>query len=339
MSPGRPRILLTGGSGFIGTNLAAELSSSGEYDVLVTDVRRPRLLGDLAEYKYLDVTSYADVQRVIGDYRPTHIVHLAARTDLRGKRIADYTTNYRGTEVLADAVSATLPECRVLFFSSRLVFDIRSPPRSSFDYSATTPYGVSKMLAEQIVRRWSGHWVLLRPTSLWGPWFSTPYSDFFKAVRRGYYVHPWPRRAIYKQFGYVGNAVAQVKRFLAADGTLVEGNVYWLADYEPLEVGTWATEIARLSDRRSLKSVPVWALQASARLGDVLNSERKPSPLTSFRLDNLLATMLYDTSETESLVGPLPFTWKSGTRLTVEWMLGDERRQADASPRGNSLRS
>lgn len=321
----RMRVFVTGGSGFIGTNLCHRLTTLPEIEAfLEVDIKEPRCRCDLHNHQLLDVLDKDALGQVIEHFRPTHVIHLAARTDLRGLKISDYEVNYVGVENLISALDAASSSARCLFFSSRLAFKIDCPPRSTFDYSATTTYGISKVLSEIAVRAWSGDWVLVRPTSIWGPWFETPYRDFFETVRGRRYVHPSPRREIQKQFGYVENATFIVDQLLRAPSELVSGRVFWLADYEPIEVGSWAEAIAREYAMPPLHSLNVGLLRVAARLGDALDSAGRPAPLTSFRLKNLLTDMTYDVSDTERVCGPLPFSWREATERTVAWMHSPE---------------
>jgi hypothetical protein len=43
-------------------------------------------------------------------------------------------------------------------------------------------------------------------------------------------------------------------------------------------------------------------------------------PLTRFRLNNMITEMVYETSELERIVGPLPFSEKQGVAITVDWL-------------------
>ena len=44
------------------------------------------------------------------------------------------------------------------------------------------------------------------------------------------------------------------------------------------------------------------------------------TPITSFRLRNLLMDVVFDLAELESVVGPLPYTMTEGVTETVRWM-------------------
>jgi hypothetical protein len=64
---------------------------------------------------------------------------------------------------------------------------------------------------------------MVRPTSIWGPWFEIPYRTFFDATARGRYLHPRGRK-VRKSFGYVGNTVYQLDRLMFAEGPKVLGD-------------------------------------------------------------------------------------------------------------------
>jgi nucleoside-diphosphate-sugar epimerase len=196
-------------------------------------------------------------------------------------------------------------------------------PRDEFDYCPTTPYGASKVRFEQIVRKMAGEefdWVMVRPTSIWGPWFEIPYRIFFDAVELGRYVHP-KGRAIRKSFGFVGNTVYQLDRLGYGNHESVRHRTLYLCDYDPLDVFTWAVMIARSFDRREPFQVPHFALRTLAKIGDAIEAvSRKHPPLTSFRLDNLMTEMVHDTHPLSTVAGPLPFTVEEGVAITTRWI-------------------
>jgi GlcNAc-P-P-Und epimerase len=317
---GRP-VLVTGGSGFIGTNVVESLL--GKTDRLLSlDLAEPKMTAHERVWRRLDIRDRDAVHREVAEFRPEVVLHLAARTDLHGRDVADYSANTDGVQNVADAVAAAGTAEVEVYASSRLVFDIHHRPVDDFDYHATTPYGQSKVEGERIVRALDADrpWVLVRPTSIWGPWFDVPYRNFFDAVLGGRYLHPAGRR-IEKSYGYVGNAVYELERIVAAPLAETRGRVFWLADYPPLEVRRWANLIRGSANRPPVRDVPIPLLRTAAWAGDVGRrlGWREP-PLTSFRLDNLLTQMVYDTAGLEHVAGPLPYSLEEGTELTMHWL-------------------
>jgi len=317
------RIFITGGSGFIGTNLIQALLLAG-HTVLNFDLRPPRNLEHHSVFSAGDLLDFEKLAKQVESFAPEYLVHLAARTDLEGKNLAEYSANTQGVQNVIEATLSSKTLKRVLFASSRLVCKIGYSPVSDRDYCPTTFYGESKVVGEKLVRENASRlpyaWNIFRPTSIWGPWFGTPYKEFFFSVLRSQYVHPLGQK-IYKSFGYVGNAVYLVEKMLACEPEQIHQKTIYLADYEPIEVSEWARLIAMKSKLRPPREVPVWILRSLGLAGDLLKlAGWKNPPLTSFRVKNLLANMVYDTSQLEKLGGALPFSVETGIDLTLKWI-------------------
>lgn len=311
----------------MGTNLMDFYLANGTTGIVNWDLLRPRNAKHGEHWESLDLCDAGDVMARVRTFQPDAIFHLGARTDLRGSSIADYPQNTDGVRNLIDACTSLSNPPRVIFASSRLVCRIGYQPHSDSDYCPTNPYGESKCLGEVIVRGAGGSsldWLIVRPTSIWGPWFRTPYRDFFDAVSLGRYVHPGSV-PIHKSFGFVGNSIFQLDRLMFDAFDRVRGKTVYLADYPPLELRSWAVEVARSFGKGNVRSAPVPALKALALLGDLaVRFGLSSAPLTSFRLNNLMTDMVYDTTVLEEVVGELPFSLKEGIEMTVAW-IADQR--------------
>lgn len=314
------RVLITGGSGFMGTNLVAAYKGSG-IPVTNVDIEPPQDAYARDAWVRADVTRLDELRRAFSDAAPTHVFHLAARTDLRGRSIEDYDANVTGVANLLRVVhGAGGPVARVVLASSRMVCRIGYQPQADTEYCPTTAYGASKVETERLVRATTGlPWVLVRPTSIWGPWFGVPYRDFFLAIARGRYVHPSGLR-ILKSFGFVGNTTWQLHRMMTAAASDVLGRTFYLADDPPIEVGEFANRISTAVGRRPPKTVPRAILHMMARAGDLVERAGLRPPLTSFRLANLLTPMVHDVDALMRVTGPLPYDEPAGIALTVAWM-------------------
>lgn len=314
------RILITGGSGFIGTNLVVAYRAAG-ITVCNADVAPPRNTDDLNVWSPVDITRIQELRDVFSEVRPTHVFHLAARTDLDGREVSDYAANTTGVANLIGVLAEASPSVhRVVIASSRLVCRIGYQPKSEVDYCPTTAYGASKVETERLVRGAVDFpWVLVRPTSIWGPWFDVPYRDFFLSVARRRYVHP-SGKGIHKSFGFVGNTTWHLHRLMTEASVPVLGRMFYLADDPPIEVRDFADRISAALGKRRAREAPLPVLKVLARTGDMLERTGRRAPLTSFRLANLLTPMVYDLTPLTAASGTSPFALDAGIAMTVDWM-------------------
>jgi len=293
-------------------------------EVFNLDISPPRDISRRNTWWQVDLCDVAALKRALGEISPQVLLHMGARTDLEGRSTQSYEVNIQGVANLL-AVLRTLGSLeRVVFASSRLVCRIGYEPKDEFDYCPSTPYGESKVVGENLVRA-EGHtlpfpWVIVRPTSIWGPWFDVPYKTFFLMVAKGRYVHPAGRQ-ILKSFGFVGNTVHQLDRILAARPETIHGKTLYLADYPPTDIARLAETIRAAIEAPPIRTVGMGLLRVAAGIGDGMKALgwRQP-PLTSFRLENLITPMVHDLEPLREIAGELPFTMEQGVDRTVAWM-------------------
>jgi nucleoside-diphosphate-sugar epimerase len=315
---GKQKIIITGGSGFIGTNLVEHYKDN--YEVLNIDIVSPRNNAHKIYWEKIDILDNEHLVEAFKEFRPDFLFHMAARTDLEGKTLDDYNANIQGVKNIIIAIKSCNTIRQTIFASSRLVCKIGYNPIDEFDYKPSTIYGESKIIGEKIVRGAEGldnNWVVVRPTSLWGPWFDIPYKNFFDSIKRKVYVHP-RGKAIHKKFGYVGNCIHILDALLL--NKRLNTKTLYLSDFEMLEVKQWADLISQQFHNKQAKTAPYFVLKILAFLGDILKTlGLKSPPITSFRLNNLMTHMDYDTSNVEQLVGKLPYSLSEGTAITYNW--------------------
>lgn len=320
------KILLTGASGFIGTNLLEDFIREG-YKVLNLDFNKPKIKERENVWKNVDITDYETFEKTVLEFDPDYIVHLAARTDLDGKKLEDYVANTDGVDNLMKIVNK-LPKLRkVIIASSKFVTANGYQIKDQFDYCPHTVYGESKVETER--RVWGNQpecdWCIIRPTSIWGPWFGVPYRNFFDMVMKRMYFHIGKIKC-HKTYGYIGNAVYQIKQLLFSE-TLDENNkVFYIGDEPAYEINEWADEIANELGFK-VPTMPVWFVKCLAKLGDVLGLLGIHFPMQSFRFGNMTNDGTNDMTNTYKIAPEMPYTRIEGVRETLEWIKNYERKQ------------
>jgi nucleoside-diphosphate-sugar epimerase len=321
------RIIITGGSGFIGTNLV-EYYLSKSIEVVNFDIAPPKNPAHKPYWKKVDVLDSESLRAEILNFSPSHIINLAAQTGTtdRGRKLEDYATNFKGVRNLF-AATEDLPNLeRVISTSSMLVCKPGYQPRDETDYCPDTLYGKSKMLGEKVVREAKElpySWVIVRPTGIWGPWFEAPHTTLFKLIQRGLYVHPGSSRPV-QSLGFIGNTVYQLDKLMQTPYEKVHGKTFYLADYPPTSMREWFELIQRAFKARRIHQVPIWTLNAVAMVGDTMKLIGwDDPPLFTSRLQNLMCSFVFDLDPL--ITENLPYTLEQAVRITVDWLYLQEK--------------
>ncbi len=135
------RIVVTGGSGFIGSYLIEELVHEG-HAVLNLDICRPHTRPET--WREVDITRQSAVETAFADFAPDSVIHLAARTDTLSDDVDEYSRNWIGTEVTARA-ARDLGVAKYVSTSTQYVHATDRAPLGDDDFSPFTAYGESKV--------------------------------------------------------------------------------------------------------------------------------------------------------------------------------------------------
>jgi dTDP-glucose 4,6-dehydratase len=168
------RILVTGGGGFIGTNLVNELRGRG-HDVLVCDLKN----AEGPYYSRCDVSQYRQMERLFAEHEFDYVYHLAAEYGRWNGE--DYYENLWLTNVIGTKNLLRLQErlkFRMIFFSSAEVYgdydgkmseDImdRMPIKQMNDYAMTKWVGEMQVLNSADM--FGTETVRVRPVNAYGP--------------------------------------------------------------------------------------------------------------------------------------------------------------------------
>ena len=195
------RILVTGGCGFLGSNLASEALRLGHELVIYDDLSRRgadvnlawlRGQGDFAMHQ-ADVADADRLAAVVRDFRPDLVFHTAGQvamtTSLANPR-RDFETNALGAFNLVEALRLGSPESIVIFSSTNKVYgdlehyrysenatryvsdDFPGGFPESVPLDFRTPYGCSKGAADQYLgdyaRSFGLRTVVFRHSSIFG---------------------------------------------------------------------------------------------------------------------------------------------------------------------------
>ncbi|MDX5436537.1 MAG: SDR family oxidoreductase [Pontibacter sp.] len=166
------RILITGSNGLLGQKLAELLLPKEDIELLATS-RGENKLAELYPtllFRSLDVTDPEQVELVVSEFRPTHIIHTAAMTN-----VDQCETDRDGAILLnRDAVQYLVNACEkhevhLVHVSTDFIFDGEDGPYD--ETAAANPvnfYGETKLMAEEIVQQAKCRWAILRTVLVYG---------------------------------------------------------------------------------------------------------------------------------------------------------------------------
>ncbi len=197
------KALVTGGAGFVGSNLAAHLLTGGNNQVYVFDslarhgaaenLEWLRSLG-LQNFTHGDIRNASDVEQIVRSVEPEVIFHLAGQvamtTSMQSPR-RDFEINVLGSINVLEAVRQYTPTTAVVYASSNKVYgnlehlDLveaptrytpRDPQQKGVDEAVAiefhTPYGCSKGAADQYMldyaRGFGLNTVVFRHSTIYG---------------------------------------------------------------------------------------------------------------------------------------------------------------------------
>lgn len=195
------KLLITGGCGFLGSNLASDALSRGDELIVFDNLYRNGSRDNLAwlqgqgefRFEHGDIRNQNDITRLIKETKPDAIFHLAGQvamtTSIANSRM-DFEVNVMGSHNLLEAVRQYVPDATVVYSSTNKVYGdleqytyretdtryecVEHP--NGFDESTHlefhSPYGCSKGAADQYMldyaRIFGLKTVVFRHSSMYG---------------------------------------------------------------------------------------------------------------------------------------------------------------------------
>lgn len=313
-------VVVTGGSGFIGTHLIELLTDSG-YQVVNLDVKKPMLASQLKLWKPCSILYRAELQKALVDNRAEFVIHLAAYASMEACSLDEFQVNTDGTANVIEAVRSCSSVCRLIVTSTQ---HVRAPgsgdPRSDADYIPYMFYGESKVITERHTRDadLQCSWVIIRPTAVWGPGHKLLAEGLWKQMRKGRYVHP-AADPVVRSYGYVKNVVWQIVGLLQAPREEIDRKVFYVADGNSRQQ-EWVNAISRELVGREVRTVPLWVLRTLSKVGDGMRQCGLPFPLYDSRLKNMITPNPVPVEPILKLLGPPPYSLAQGARETADWL-------------------
>jgi nucleoside-diphosphate-sugar epimerase len=309
-------ILITGANGFVGCAVAKHLLAHGH--AVRGAVRRNALQGQLPGVEQVAVGELApDTFWEQALHGMDTVIHLAARVHLMNDTVADplavfRLVNVEGTRQLAlEAAKAGVK--RLVFVSSVKVHGEEAPTPYDENSSCNPqdPYGVSKMEAEQALRRIEAETglevVIVRPPLVYGPGVKANFLRMVQVIARGL---PLPLASIANRRSllYVGNLANALATCVIHPKAA--GQTYLVSDGKAVSTPELIRSVAAVMGVPArLFPMPVAVMQ----LAGILTGKKTA-------VQRLAGSLAVDSSKIRQELGWVPpFTMEEGLKETAEW--------------------
>ena len=317
----KTKILITGASGFVGGSFCRQYAQRDDLEI--------RGLGR----KEIGLPGYirADLTRPLQlDWTPDIVIHAAARSSPWGS-----LAEFRKQNVLATTQVLNFCESKgvkkLIYISSSSVFYREGDQLGMTEETAIGPefvnhYARTKFEGEEIVRRFSQAWCVLRPRAVFGPHDTVLFPRLLRAARQSRMVtitRPGPPAV--GDLIYIETLCDYMLR--AALDPSVTGN-FNITNNEPVELQAFIADIFSALGLPPVKrEVPkatairvAWVLEKAYELF----IPWKEPPITRFGVEVLSSSKTFDVSKTLRVLGPPGVKLEEGLRRFIQWQKGQD---------------
>lgn len=246
------KVLVTGGSGFVGQAVCRELLSRSHSVVAL--VRRAGSEPEGCAAVPGDLSDGGSLTQAIATQRPDCVIHLAAEIATQRDAGRVWEVNVAGTRRLLEACRSGGGGPRFVLASTVVTGEAGGALLDEdSELPVQTPYGRSKQEAEHLVRESGLDAVIVRPSHVYGPggWYA---DEFIKRLRA-------PGRMVVIGSGDNWWDVVHVDDVACAFADAAErapaGAVYHVADDEPIRYYDFAALTARALGTGPPRRVPL----------------------------------------------------------------------------------
>ena len=315
------KILLTGGTGFIGRYLANKLAEEGHQLRLIVRRKPDMEFPPQVELYQGDITDFPGIRQAFQGMELVY--HSAGKLGQAGVPEQVYEElHVTGTQnVIRAALEAGSVKRFIHVSSAGVQGPILSPPADErLPYAPSNTYERTKAAAEQAVlaahRERGLPAVVIRPEFVYGPG-DLHVLGLFRAIQRKFFVIFGQGRSLLHPT-FIDDTIQAL--LLAKDAGL-PGEVFIIAGPRPVTVAELADGIARQLGVRTPLRVPLWLGQSAAAgietLGNIL---RIDPPLNRARLKFFTENRAFSTAKAQKLLGYRPmYDLEAGLAKTIAW--------------------
>lgn len=266
------KLVITGGTGFVGSNLINELKKLNHEIICFT--RGNSWEKDGVKYIKVDYSNFSELK---DNLKCDILIHLAATLFARSKK-EFIKENVTATRNLVEAARAN--EIKKIIYLSSLAaggpaLSPEKPKKESESDNPVSYYGLSKLMSEHEIKKFK-RWTILRPPIVYGP-KDSGFSTIAEWVRKGIMISPANPNARFS-FIFVGDLV---KCIIKSMDDSLDGETFYVSERKTYSWDEFITIMAENMNVRKPKIIkmPGIFLKISALSYEIFSYITKSKPV------------------------------------------------------------
>ena len=254
------KILITGGIGFIGSNLIDLLLQEKHKIIVLTKSYSKKKnishIRDKIKVEKVDITNHRKLSNIIEQYKPEMIIHLAGETSHSKSfenPLKDIDSNAKSTLFLLEKIREMQLKCRFILGSTFIVIGKpkKLPVNENSPCNPTTIYGANRLAGEQYCKIYHEVYgidtISFRITNSFGPREQivakkNAINFLIHQAYRGEKITIFNEGKFFRDLIYISDVVSAIKIIMKKGKS---GNLYWISSNKK----TWFYKLGNMLEK------------------------------------------------------------------------------------------
>ena len=254
------KILITGGMGFIGSNLIDLLLQEKHNIIVLTKSYSKKKnishIRDKIKVEKVDITNHRKLSNIIEQYKPEMIIHLAGETSHSKSfenPLKDIDSNAKSTLFLLEKIREMQLKCRFILGSTFIVIGKpkKLPVNENSPCNPTTIYGANRLAGEQYCKIYHELYgidtISFRITNSFGPREQivakkNAINFLIHQAYRGEKITIFNEGKFFRDLIYISDVVSAIKIIMKKGKS---GNLYWISSNKK----TWFYKLGNMLEK------------------------------------------------------------------------------------------
>lgn len=340
------RVLVTGGSGFLGSHIVKGLLGDPACQSIAIVSRNPRMqqTDSRVIYRAADIVDVDRMETLFNELKPQVVMHIVSPPPTENAAVL-HRVNVTGTQILLQC-AAQCPSTRAFVYTSSVSAIVPSQEQLTEDRaklydstSPTYPYGKTKGIADALVLAANSvnlRTAVIRVPGVYGEDDNNFVPQLVASIRKN--EHHMQVGANTKQFEfcYVGSAasahILAAKALLSNGGPKVDGEAFFISDGEPQPIFDFARKAYAAAGHpvtpEQVTAMPYWLVLGMAIAGEwayrIFPLGTKKPKMTRMNIEYLNQGSRWSIAKAKERLGYEPvISQDEAIKRTMQWAMAN----------------